>query len=490
MGYTKEAAERLMHYQKKYGNRGSESWNDWIIKKRTINTAVQIITSVSGMKFEEFELCLYFRCDDENMRMFLRKYEGQMEEAVLNPDNFVRQLDSFYRKTCFYIEENHLYRDFFDFTELLAHQRRKKIDLGQKYKDVFDAYLSLLMQQTMYFCRYQLDESIIGLTAKGEPIFRKNPNPYIDVGSYKLEKRLQSFISGKVVLTPKQLYEAYRPYGYEIHSLDQVQAIEAIARVYDNNQHIMIPYISEQTMDIVLQEPYRHHEPVFPRIWKETEVYRERLQHRNYMLPAAGIKAKYTNAGDINEIYFAETLHSDEIVLLYRVVSAGNGEYSGCYHTKSQVFYSIFEHSNRSDWHDRVENFILENYMILTCNYDVDRKKNYAIRQVDAFEREFHYPYQPLVIYSYKNRGSKGNNCRGNSRKYVKEEYMEELRTRNGYIRRLPVNQQASEHAVQYAMDLGLYLPEGMTFVRSHEYKVYRKVFPLKSSNYAFDYEK
>ncbi len=102
MEFTKEAAELLMNYQKKYGKRGSESWNDWIIKKRTINTAVQIITSVSGMKFEEFELCLYFRCDDEKMRMFLRKYEGQMEEAVLNPDNFVKQLDSFYRKTCFY----------------------------------------------------------------------------------------------------------------------------------------------------------------------------------------------------------------------------------------------------------------------------------------------------------------------------------------------------------------------------------------------------
>ena len=56
---------------------------------------------------------------------------------------------------------------------------------------------------------------------------------------------------------------------------------------------------------------------------------------------------------------------------------------------------------------------------------------------------------------------------------------MEEIRTRNGYIRRLPANQQASERAVQYAMDLGLYLPEGMTFVRTYEYKVYRKVFPL-----------
>ncbi len=348
---------------------------------------------------------------------------------------------------------------------------------------MFDAYLSLLMQQTMYFCRNQLDKSIIGLTEKGEPIFKKNPNPFIDVGSYKLEQQLHCLVSGKAVLTQKQIYDAYRPYGYQMHTLDQVEVIEAISRVYDNNQHMMIAYISNQTMNLVIQEPYRHHEPEFPRIWKDTEVYREKLQHRNYMLPVSGIKAEYVNAGDIREAHFSEILRNDEIVLLYRVVTDGNGEYSGYYHTKSQVFYSIYEHSNRADWHDRVENFVLENYMILTCKYEIDRKKNYAIRQVDSFEREFHFPYQPLVIYSYKSKSTKGNSSRESSRKYVKEEYMEEMRTRNGYIRRLPVNQQASERAVQYAMDLGLYLPEGMTFVRSHEYKVYRKVFPLNSSN-------
>lgn len=40
------------------------------------------------------------------------------------------------------------------------------------------------------------------------------------------------------------------------------------------------------------------------------------------------------------------------------------------------------------------------------------------------------------------------------------------------------MNQRASECAIQNALDLGLELPEGMTFVRSHEYTVYRKVFP------------
>lgn len=477
---TKQTIETLIHYQKKLGKRGSESWSDWIIRKRTINTAVQVITSVAGARFDEYELCLYFRCDDDRMKMFLRKYEMQMEEAILHPEMFAERLDSFYRKTCVFIEENHLYQDFFDFMELLEHQRRIKICHDQSYKAVFDAYLSLLMQQTVYFCRYHLEDSVIGLTEKGDLIFHKNPYPYIDAGGYKLEKYMSNYISGGDKLTAKRIHEAYKPYGYDFYSLDEAQISETIAKVYDNNQYTMIPYISEQTMDIVVQEPYQHREPVFPRIWKNTEIYREKLGHRNYMLPSNVMTAEFINAGDIKTLHFAEILRNNEIVLLYRVVTKENGEYSGYYHTKSQAFYSIFEHSNRPEWHERAENFILENYMILTCNYEIDRKKNYAIRQVDFLEGEFHYPYQPLAVYSYKaDGGNKDRRSKGYSRKYVKEEYQEEMRSRKGYIRRLPVNQHASDAAIQNALDLGLELPEGMTFVRSHEYRVYRKLFPV-----------
>lgn len=220
---TKKTIETLIYYQKKLGKRGSESWNDWIIRKRTINTAVQIITSVAGTRFDEFELCLYFRCDDERMRIFLRRYEMQMEEAILHPEKFVEQLDFFYQKTCALIEENHLYRDFFDFMELLEHQRRIKIHKEQGYKDVFDAYLSLLMQQVTYFCRNRLEDSVVGLTEKGDLIFRKNPNPYIDAGGYKLERYMQDYISGGNKLTIRRLHEAYKPYGYDFYSLEEAQ---------------------------------------------------------------------------------------------------------------------------------------------------------------------------------------------------------------------------------------------------------------------------
>lgn len=465
----------LLHYQRKYGRRGTESWNDWVLKKRAIATAVRIISSVEGLEFSEYEQYLYFRCDDPRFKKFIRAYESQMEEAILYPDDFVKNLDVFYRKTCYSIEKGHMFRDYFDFCDLVSSQRRQ--EMCRRKERVLEAYISLLMQQTMYFSRHQLEHSVVGMEENGELIFRKNPHPFIDAGAYQLEAEILDFIKGKQVLSSKKIYEAYKTYGYEVHSLDEIEVLEHISRLFDNNQHEMIPYISDRTEHIVLQTPYQHNKPEFPRQWRNTEWYLNNLQFRNYLLPTSGIHARYVNAGDIAEIFFQEVMKNEEIVLLYRVVTKDNGEYSGYYRTASHTFYSPFLHSNCEEWHRNIENFILENYMMLTCDYLVDKKKNYAMRQVDSFEKEFYFPYQPLVTYSYKaSRGRKAKDGQERHRRFVKEEYRLEIMMRSGHLRRLPERQQASEKAVQNAINFGISLPPGMTFVNSHEFRVFRKV--------------
>lgn len=471
-----EEMEDILKYHIKYGKRGNETFSAWVLRKRSINIAFMVISAVKDMEFHDFELALYFRCDDAKYRKFLRTYEAQMEEAILHSDRFLQNLHEFYWKNSIYIEENHLFKEYFDFCELIEEQRRKKILEGKR--EIFDAYYSLLMQQTLYFSRDRLEDTVHGIADNGELIFIKNPHPFIDLGSYQLEKYLLAFISGKKELNEKLIYKAYEPYGYYVSDLDEIHGLEAISRAYDNNSYAMIPYINKKTSKLLIKEPYKHHLPNFPREWKSTEIYKEKLKQRNYMLPSAGITATFKNAGDIKEIFFQEVFYHEEIVLLYRVSTYYNGEYSGYYHTKSQTFYSIFEHTNRSEWNMNVENFILENYMVLTCDYDIDRKKNFAIRRVEKLEGEFHYPYQPLAVYSYEvsTKGKKNGDGHSKCRIYNKENYEEEVRTRSGYIRSLPVGYRASEEARQYAHELGLNLGEGKTFVRSHEFKVYRKI--------------
>lgn len=473
----------LLNYQQKYGERGNDSWPSWILRKRTINIAAVVISSITDLEFTDLESALYFRCEDKRSITFIRAYESQIELAAINPDMFVKELDMFLFKTCKYIEENNLFQDFYDFCNLLELQRRLKILQG--YKRLFDAYLSLLMQQAAYFCRNQLENSVIGITENGLLLYKKNPHPYIDIGGYALEKNMKDLLSGKDSISPKQLHKAYSPYGYNVYSINEVQTLEAIAKVYDNNMFVMIPYITERETEIVSQEPFKHHENHFPRRWKQTEFYCEKLLQRNYMLPVSGITARFKNAGDIEEIFFMETIRNNEMILLYRVTTYDNGEFSGFYHTRQQIFYSIFEHTNLPECHESLKNFILENYMILTCDYLIDKKKNYAIQQVDQLENEFYYPYQPLVTYTYQQkRGSSKEGSKKSNHRYIKEDYQEEVRTRSGYIRRLPENQNASDKAISYAASLGLNLPAGKTFVRSHEFRVYRKICAVKENTY------
>lgn len=55
------------------------------------------------------------------------------------------------------------------------------------------------------------------------------------------------------------------------------------------------------------------------------------------MLPVTGITADFINAGFIRKIIFIEIVYNDEMILLYRVITKGNGELSGYYQTKSQT---------------------------------------------------------------------------------------------------------------------------------------------------------
>ena len=52
------------------------------------------------------------------------------------------------------------------------------------------------------------------------------------------------------------------------------------------------------------------------------------------MLPVTGITADFINAGFIRKIIFIEIVYNDEMILLYRVITKGNGELSGYYQTK------------------------------------------------------------------------------------------------------------------------------------------------------------
>ena len=463
--------EDMLLLQIKYGKRNGAAFSDWIMKKRTLSIAALIISEVSAVDFYDLETAIYFHCVPDHYKWFIKSYAIPMEEAAIHPEKFAETLDEYLKNCCITIEKNSWYREFYDFCAIILKERMVKQKQG--YKNIVSAYISLLMQQSAYFTRAKIEYSIYGILESGEPLYQKCIHPYLDLGVYDLEKDLLK----DNLLSPHRLCEAFKKYGYEIHSLQEWAVINNMNMTYENNTFRMVPYIDKRTAFVAINEPYIPHALHFPRMWKKTEVYQQRLKARNYLVPASGITASYVNAGDIREIRFIETIYDNEIVMLYRVSTYENGQFSGYYFTKSDIFYSIYEESI-GPMHEQIKNFVLENYMLLTCDYEIRNKRNYAIRQTEDLAGEFHYPDQPLVLYKY--RPSARTKTTGKKhyieQVYHKEEYQEEIKTRVGYIRNLPAGQHASDTARQNAEQLGFRLAEGKTYVRSHTYRMYHNL--------------
>ena len=469
--FSNASFEDMLLLQIKYGKRNGASFSDWILKKRTLSIAALIISNVSTVDFYNLETAIYFHCVPDQYKWFIKSYAIPMEEAAIHPEKFAETLDEYLKNCCVTIERNSWYREFYDFCTIIMKERMTK--QKRRYKDIISAYISLLMQQSAYFTRSKIEYSIYGILESGEPLYQKCIHPYLDLGVYDLEKDL---LKDKV-LNPRQLYEAFKKYGYEVHSLQEWAAINSMNMTYENNTFRMVPYIDERTAFVAIDDPYVPYSLHFPRIWKKTDIYQECLKERNYLLPAGGITASYVNAGDICEIRFIETIYDNEIVMLYRVSTYGNGQFSGYYYTKSDVFYSIYEESI-GPMHEQIKNFVLENYMLLTCDYEIRNKRNHAIRQTEDLAGEFHYPDQPLVLYKYSSavRSKTASKKRYVEQIYHKEDYQEEIKTRVGYIRNLPPGQHASDTARQNAKQLGFNLAAGKTYVRSHTYRIYHKL--------------
>ena len=463
--------KNLLLMQTKYGKRKGMSFSDWIIKKRTLSIAAVIISRIAKTDFYELEMAIYFRNIPNQYDWFIKSYAIAMEEAAIHPEKFASGLDDYLKEHCITIEKELWYRKFYDFCVLILKEYQAKCKQG--YKSIVSAYISLLMQQATYFMRTRIEDTIYGITEAGQPLFRKGIYPYIDIGIYDLEK---DFIKDKN-LSPRKIYDTFQKYGYDIHSLAEWELLNNMNMTYDNNVFRMAPYIDERTAFVAIDEPYVPCNLQYPRIWKSTDIYRERLKTRNYLLPSSGIIARYVNAGDIKEIRFIETLYDSEIIMLYRITTHRNGQLSGYYCTKEGTFYSIYE-DTIGEMHGRIKNFILENYMLLTCDYEIKNKKNYAILQTENLDSEFHYPNQPLVSFKYpfSPKSGKVKKTQARERIYRKEDYQEEIKERMGFIRKLPVGQRASDAARLYAEQLGFQLAEGKTYVRSHTYRVYRKL--------------
>lgn len=460
--------ENLMKHQKEATRMyGHLSEYERLLLKRSINTSFYIFECIDELTFEELELGMYMQIIDKELLQFVRLYEFQLEEAKLHREKFIKGLHGFYMATAKMIVEQNT-RNFFDFIDFAMRKAREKRKSG--YRSVFDAYLSLLMQQCVYigYIKGYEEKACCGITSDNELLFRDDLYPYSDCASYVFEDLMYKAIKQGKTIDISLVRKAYKKYGYTVNSLDDVELLDATARVFDNNTIALLTYMNENTQQILPTKAYKHAECIFPRLWQDTQLYVDALStRRKYVLPSDGITALYFNAGTINKIIYQEIYKQDKVILLYKVCSDVNGEFSGYYDTATKDFYSIYEDTAQHEYHEQLKNFILENYYWLTCKNNIDNKRLSVLKQVEDINHIDSYCLrQPVVSFLYQKNESKSDKNVSGLRHYDRDKYKSEKVSMNGFIRKLPVGQVASSDAKQFAASKGYELEDDETFVR------------------------
>jgi hypothetical protein len=398
-----------------------------------------------------------------------REYEKQIELAGANPERFVFQLHSFYNAISSKIRKGNLYAELTDFmgTYLeLAHKQSADVN-----KDVVDAYVNLLMQ-TMEYIRpdkFEFKQSVIGVTTDGQPICAPQLYHDWDLPGYEIEAGIESGrISRDEALN--EMTRAYEKYGYALNTIEDVMGHSEIQKLQDNTIVALMPFINEFTYDIFPKRNYNTWKS--PLIRMDTSIDMEdllsSLKARKKTLPINGVRITFQDPSDeVEELLLKEIVKNNIVFMLYRL-STNNGDVAGYFNTQTGFLYSINLECNEPGTYHRTKKFLLYCYALCVTNrFDDGRDKVFNVGMPVGL-RLFGIGGKLRAVYDAV--------APGITPRFRDTDDMEsQTREINGYIRRLPSGQQASEAAVEMAKQMGYALESGETYVRPFSKEVFIK---------------
>lgn len=441
-----------------------------ILKFRTMMSCEMINDNLVGQNLDDFldEVFLY-KEDNKFFNDLLFAYERALSLCIVDYEKFKEEFHTFLLSKKQYIEDNNLYKDFFKFTYFIYKTLSKK-RISEK---ILLAYQDLLLQQYSYL--NPNEQLIYGVNSDNTLLLTPELFPKLDYPFFELEIFKQTPSREKII-------KCYRKYGYMLNGIEDITKYTFDEQIVTNLIFQLVFLIDEETKDI-LPYPYYEHStniPKLPRIWKDTNFYKEQLLNRNYLLPNRGVIALYKTCGDIKEVLFKEKIIDNDIFLLYKIKFSNNKCSAGFYDTKEQIFFSAWTHGVEKAnliLSTNIENFILENYWHLTCNTEITHKKTTALNIVSDINHidTPYYIEQPLVQYITTKTNIKNEKSITSIHNFVKENYSIVPKEINPYLRKLPHNATISEQAFKKAKEKGIIVPEGMTYVDKFTKKVYRK---------------
>lgn len=189
------------------------------------------------------------------------------------------------------------------------------------------------------------------------------------------------------------------------------------------------------------------------------------LHHRRRTLPANGAVIQFGSRQMLREVKLKETCRDNEIICVYKIKTP-DGDVSGYYNTNSEWFYSMLDGSDYMDLHDQITHLILWLYTSLVC--DVPD----LLPTDDSFRRSFITREGVPTDLKFLTLGGKPRNYLKKDdgedstlNIFDKSKYDASSKSINGFVRKLPAGQKASERSLKIAESYGFELHEDETYV-------------------------
>lgn len=485
MAYSeKEEQIRIRYYSRMQKKIEGKPFPVQLIMERTFSSACMILTALDGIPFNELAMGVFFFCKDVQFREVVRQYDAQLELAGANPDKFVFGLHSFYNTVTNRIRKEGRYVEFAEFLATVV--RIQTEQRGKVNGKIVDAYLDLILQTLEYMRpnKFALETCVYGVSRSGELLVGPYPYAYSDVPGIELERAMRK---GTAPQTKEGLIRyvanAYAKQGIDITSNFNLNQLEQVQRLHINTTTALLPFINEFTWDIVPTKIYNT--IVAPLLLLEStspwgiDELKEKLKHRKRTLPTNGVNFVFEDlTGELKSLLLRELLYSDRIYMLYRI-DFGKGSIAGYYDTIDGYVFSVVREATEAIAYENLSLLLLTLYasQVLSPSegFDLD---NYFLQQKELVHIKGFARGGKLRDTYHTAEPKEGT---GASRR--PEEYDTAERSINGFIRRLPDGQVASEEARALAESYGYELTPGETYVRPFIKSVFIKKKDSQTDN-------
>lgn len=471
---------------------------------RTGMTALMVLDEVQDVPFEKLASSLYFISLDLDTRELTRKYESLLELAGAAPDKFVDSLHKELNVMSIFIKENHLLPELFEMISLCDRLRFTYHKDNPQVLHIMNAYQNIVLQTLEYLRPSKFDFNVVvcGCSTTGEILTAPEYCPHIDSISYELQKMVQDgrkFTSYPAFIAEFQKISAKSGYP-EIKTMEQLEDTLGRDRLLTNQRSGLCTYVNEFTYDMV-PKPDTAFNGNFEFL---SYVYiagidmsqlEQMLTKRVKTLPSNGIlfKFEYQDTPQpvgidadkrISEVFMKEIYHDNHIVMLYNI-SVGGQILAGYFDTSGQFLSSLLLGTNSF----KTESVLYDTYRSLLLYLYAAATSREMEKMLKEFSNLAHLAQNKddndritIFVTAYAQGGKPKNHyqSKGDGSRTSDERYEAVPRPIQGYIRRLPDGQSASQEAKDRALELGFDLAANETYVQPFVKNVLR----LKGKTY------